>query len=186
MGMHISYYYQILDMGILYEKGGMRGEHWRIGERKRLKEEVSFWINLLEFISAEEKGIECSDRLFKELERLSNKYRFPHYQRILEKKWELISNNYRFERKKDEELNIRSLMKALFLEMQKNLYVYKAKKEVYDILRILHNIPKVMHGNNILNQNSHIVSYRNALLYAQRCMDEKRRKEYEKYFNIDL
>lgn len=165
------------------KKGEGGGGHWKIGERKRLREEVLFWINLLEFISAEENGIECSDRLFRELERLCNKYRFPHYQRVLEMKWELMNSNYRFDRKKDEEINIRCLMKALFLEMQKKLYVKKGKKEVYDILRILHNIPKAMHGKNILNKNSHIVSYEDALLYAQRCMDEKRRKEYEKYFH---
>ena len=183
--MDISYYYQILDMGILYEKGRQTGKYWRIGQRKRLGKEILFWINLLEFISAEENGIECSGQLFKELERLCNRYRLPCYKQVLEKKWELINSNYRFEREKDEEINIRGLMKALLLEMQNILYVYKGKKEVYDILRILYNIPKAMHRRNILNENSSMVYYRNALSYAQGCMDEKRKKEYKKYFNLD-
>lgn len=184
--MDISYYYEILDKGILYEKGRKKGKHWRIGERKRLGKEILFWINLLEFISAEKNGIECSGRLFKELERLCDKYRLPCYQQVLEKKWELINSNYRFERKEDEEINIRALMNALLLEMQEKLYVQKDKKEVYDILRILHNIPRAMHRRIILNDVRNIVSYKNALLYAQRCMDERRRKKYEKYFDINL
>lgn len=184
--MDASYYYQILDMGILYEKGRQTGKFWRIGQRKRLGKEILFWINLLEFISAEENGIECSDQLFKELGKLCNRYRLPCYKLVLEKKWELINSNYKFERKKNEEINIRSLMKALLLEMQQNLYAYKGKKKVYDILRILHNIPKAMHRRNILNEYSSMVSYRNALSYARSCMDEERRKKYEKYFNPDL
>lgn len=31
--MDISYYYQILDTGIQYEKGQKVGKHWKIGER---------------------------------------------------------------------------------------------------------------------------------------------------------
>lgn len=180
--MDISYYYEILDVGILYEKGRPGGEHWKIGERKRIGKEILFWINLLDFIEAEKNGIECSDRLFQELEKLCNRYRFPNYQQILEKKWELMNSNYRFERKEDEEINIRGLMKALLLEMQEILYVQKDKEEVYNILRILHNIPRPMHRRV---EARRIVSYENALLYAQRCMDEKRRKKYEKYFNLD-
>lgn len=180
--MHISYYYQILDMGIGYEKGGGRGRCWRIGEKKRISKEVFLWINLLEFISAEENGIDCSERLFQEIERLCSKYKFPHYQKVLEKKWELINSNDRFETTKDEERNIRSLMKTLLLEMQKKLHVYKGKEEVYSILRILHNLPKAMHGKNILDEYSRILSYEGAMSFSRSWMDEEKRKKYEKYF----
>ncbi len=180
--MDVGYYYQILDIGILYEKGGKRGNKWKIGERKRLGEEILFWMSLLEFIFAEENGFECSNKLFKELEILCKKYKFPNYQRVLEKKEELISNNYTFKRNKKEEANICSLMRTLFLEMQKNLYIYKNKVEVYHILTILHNLPKAMHGKNILNENSNLVSYNDALLYTKEIMDEKRKNEYARYF----
>lgn len=182
--MDVSYYYQILDIGMLYEKGGKRGEKWKIGERKRLGEEVLFWMNLLEFIFAEENGFECSDRLFKELETLCKKYKFPNYQQILEKKEELIRDNYTFKRNEKEEANICSLMRSLLLEMQKNLYIYKNKAEVYRILTILHNLPKAMHGKNILNKNSNLISYNNALLYTKGIMDERRKIEYARYFKL--
>lgn len=180
--MDVSYYYQILDIGILYEKGGKRGKRWKIGEKKRLGEEILFWMNLLEFIFAEENGFECSDKLFEELETLCKKYKFPNYQRILSKKEELINDNCTFKRNKEEEANICSLMRSLFLEMQKNLYIYKNKEEVYRILIILHNLPKTMHGKNILNENSHLISYHNALSYVKGCMDERRKSEYARYF----
>lgn len=41
--MEIGYYYHILEIGILYEKGGQRGQLWRFGEQKRLKKEALFW-----------------------------------------------------------------------------------------------------------------------------------------------
>lgn len=181
--MDIGYYYQILDTGILYEKGRKSGKLWRIGERKRLNEEVLFWKNLLDFILIEENGLECSEKLFDSLENLCKKYKFPNYERVLEKKRELVNSNCIFERRQEEELKIYSLMKCLMKDMQINLDIYKDKEKVYRILTILHNLPKAMHGQNILNENCNLVSYEDALLYAQWSMDEKMKQEYKKYFD---
>ena len=180
--MDVSYYYQILDIGIQYEKGRKVGRHWRIGERKRLGEEVLFWQSLLELIADEENGIECSDKLFKQIEKLCKKYKLPNYERVLRMKNELINSTCIFERKKDEEINICKLMKSLFLDMQENLKVKKDKEKVYHILVILHNLPKAMHGKNILNDGCNLVSYNDALLYAQGCMNEGMKEVYREYF----
>lgn len=40
--MDIGYYYQILDIGVLYETGIKSGKLWWIGESKYLSEEVLF------------------------------------------------------------------------------------------------------------------------------------------------
>lgn len=180
--MDISNYYQVLETGILYEKGRKSGKRWKIGERKRLREEVLFWQSLLEFISKEEKGIECSEKLFEGLERLCKKYKLPNYERVLEKKEELICSNCLFDRKKDKELKIYNLMKRLILDIQKNLDGSKDKETVYRILIILHNLPKAMHGCTILNENCNLISYNDALLYAWACMDKKMKEEYSEYF----
>lgn len=74
------------------------------------------------------------------------KYKLPNYERVLRKKNDLINSTCIFERKKEEEINICRLMKSLFLDMQKNLEVNKNKEMVYQILVILHNLPKAMHG----------------------------------------
>lgn len=46
----------------------------------------------------------------------------------------------------------------------------------------LHNLPKAMHGSNILNENCNLVSFNDALVYAKGCMDEKMKQEYREYF----
>jgi hypothetical protein len=183
--MDVSYYYQILDMGIVYEKGRKVGHHWKIGERKRLREEIMFWQNLLEYIEEEENGIECSDRLFKRLEELCHKYKFPNYDRILRHKNDLISSICVFERKHEEELIIRSLMKCLLLDLQKKLDIDKDKEKVYHLLVVLHNLPKSMHGPNVLNDSCNLVSYGDALLYAQRNMDATMKEKYDGHFPED-
>lgn len=179
--MDVSYYYQILDIGILYEKGRNDGKRWHIGERKRLSEEILFWQSLLVFILDEENGIECSEKLFESLERLCKKYKFPNYERVLAKKSELLNSNCIFERKKEEERNIYDLMKCLMCDIQKNLFI-KDKERVYKLLTVLHNLPKAMHGRNILGENCNSISYSNALLYTQQCMDEEMKEEYKEYF----
>lgn len=181
--MDISYYYQILDTGILYEKGRKEGKRWKIGERRRLREEVIFWQNVLEFISNEENGIECSDKLFESLNILCKKYKFPNYERILGKKDELINSDCKFVRNKDEELKICNLMKSLLLDMQKNIDDYKDKEMVYRILVVLHNLPKSMHGQNILNESCNLISCNDAMVYAQGYMNESMREKYKKYFD---
>lgn len=181
--MDVSYYYQILDTGILYEKGGKEGKRWKIGERKRLREEVLFWQNLLEFISHEENGVDCSEKLFENLKRLCKKYKFPNYERILGKGDELLNSDCQFVRNKDEESKICNLMNHLLVDLQKNIDDYKDKEMVYRILVVLHNLPKAMHGRNILNDSCNLVSYKDAMMYAQGYMDGRMKEEYNKYFN---
>ena len=181
--MDISFYYQLLDTGILYEKGNKNGKRWRIGERRRLNEEIYFWQSLLEFISDEENGVDCSEKVFGNLERLCRRYSFPNYERVLKKKQELINGHCTYERKKDEELKIRNLTKRLMADMEKNLNDFKDKEMVYRILTVLHHLPKALHGRNILNESCNLVSYSDALLYAQGCMDEKMKEDYAVYFD---
>lgn len=181
--MDIGYYYQILEIGILYEKGRKVGKLWRIGERKRLREEVLFWWQLLDFISLEKNGVDCSEKLFDILGSLCKKYKLPNYEKVLAQKSELINIDCIFERQQYAELKIYNLMKCLMNDMQTNLDVYKNKEKVYRILTILHNLPKSMHGRNILNENCNLISYDDALLYAQGYMDEKMKQEYREYFD---
>lgn len=181
LAMDVSLYYQILDIGILYEKGRKNGKLWRFGERKRLKDEILFWQKILDYISTEKKGITCSKELFKNLEKLCKKYKFPNYERILLQKDELLKCNYKFKINKDEEAKINDFMKQLLSDMLKNLNDYKNKKSTYRLLSILHNLPKAMHGRNILCNYPHFLSYSDVLNNAKGYMNEKMQKEYEKY-----
>lgn len=181
--MDVGYYYQILETGVLYEKGRKNGKRWKIGERKRLIEEVLFWQTLLDFISLEKRGVECSEKLFVSLGSLCKKYKFPNYERILEMKDQLINNTYIFERKQEEELKIYNLMNRLIKDMQKELCMYKDKETFYHILAVIHNLPKAMHGRNVLNKNCNSISYSDALLYTKEYMDEKMKEDYKEFLD---
>lgn len=179
--MEICYYYQILDIGIVYEKGRASGRLWKLGEQKRLREELFLWRELLEFVSMEEKGIDCSERLFDDMDNMCKKYRLPNYERILELKKEIAQDQCIFEINKEEETRINKLMLAMLSDAEKYLESFKGKEEVYRILAMLHNFPKVMHGNNILNRNCRPISCQNAWVYAQDYMNDKEREEYRRY-----
>lgn len=179
--MNIGLYYQILDMGVLYEKAGRRGTWWRIGERKRLKDEIWFWQTLLENISREQNGISCGEVLFAALADLCGKYRLPHYKRVLDNKEELINCSCIFERDGEEESKLRNFMECLLRDAQEYLDKHRDKEMVYRILMVLHNLPRAMYGKNVLNPNAIPISYRMALEYAKGCMDEEMREKYGKY-----
>ena len=213
--MDISLYYQIFGIGVLYEKGGQRGKGWRIGERKRLRDEILFWQNILGYISREQNGIPCHEALFTDLASLCRKYKLPNYERVLDKKEELIHCNCIFERDGEEESKLRGLMERLLQDARNYLYCtpvklavnpdcrpparyfyrllyckflavcsideYNDKEMVYRILIVLHNLPRAMYGKNVLNPNAISISYHTALMYAEGCMDDKMKKEYEKY-----
>lgn len=179
--MDIGYYYQILDIGIVYEKGRKRGKRWRIGERKRLKEEILFWQSLLEFILFEERGIDCSENLFRSLDNLCRKYKLPNYERILKMKIQVVNDICIFERKRKDEINIYNLMNCLIKDIQTTLDASKDKEAVYHMLTVMHNLPKAMYGRNILNEHCNLISYSDALLYTQGCMDEKMKERYKEY-----
>ena len=177
--MDVEYYYQILEIGIVYEKGRKSGQRWRMGEKKRLLEEVLFWQQLLEFISLEERGIDCSEQMFQSLGNLCRKYKFPNYERILKMKHQLVNDICIFERKQEDEIKIYNFMNCLIKDIQTALEVSKDKEAVYRMLTVLHNLPKAMHGRNILNEQCNLISYNDALLYAQGCMDEKMKEKYK-------
>ncbi|MDE7418188.1 MAG: hypothetical protein K2N44_18105 [Lachnospiraceae bacterium] len=179
--MEICYYYQILDIGIVYEKGGTGGRMWKLGERKRLREELSLWREILDFVSMEEKGIDCSERLFDDMDNMCRKYNLPNYERILKLREAIAKDKCIFEINKEEETKINNLMLGLLNDAEKYLEIFMGKKMVYRILAILHNFPKVMHGNNILNRNCRSISCQNAWTYAQGYMNDKMREEYSKY-----
>ena len=89
--MEQSIYYWILDIGIMYRKGGGRSGFWRIGERKELLREVDFWLSVLDMIAEERKGIDCSKQFWKEFTALCKRGNCSNYQRILQKKEDILN-----------------------------------------------------------------------------------------------
>ena len=96
-------------------------------------------------------------------------------------KRQLVNDTCIFERKQEDEINIYNLMNCLIDDMQVALDVLKDKEAVYRMLTALHNLPKALHGRNLLNEHCNLISYNDALLYAQGCMDEKMKEKYKEY-----
>lgn len=179
--MEICYYYQILDIGVVYEKGRAGGRIWKPGERKRLREELSFWRELLELVAMEEKGIDCAERLFDSINTLCGQYKLSNYERIIKLQKEITGDQCFFEINKEEEGKINRLMLRLLSDAEKCLADFKGKERAYRLLAILHNFPRVMHGSNLLNRNCHPISFQNAWTYAQGYMNDKMKEEYSIY-----
>lgn len=175
-------YYQILEMGVLYEKGRGSGKIWRLWERQLLRDEISFWRILLDCASWGKNGQQCDEIIFGHLERLAKKYKLPHYIKALEHWEELYQRDAVFERDKEEEYKLTQFMERLLMDAGDCLQGYGNKERFYRILRVLHNLPKALHGKNILDTNFKSISYRDALRYAQGCMDKKMEKEYAEFY----
>ena len=72
-------------------------------------------------------------------------------------------------------------MNCLIKDIQTTLDASKDKEAVYHMLTVMHNLPKAMYGRNILNEHCNLISYSDALLYTQGCMDEKMKERYKEY-----
>ena len=132
---------------------------------------------ILEFITAEENGIDYSDRLFALLERMCKKYNLPNYKRVLQKKSEIVNDKLSFIIEKEEEIKVKLFIARLLSDIDINLHQFRGKEEIYRLLALLHNLPKVMHGKNVLNKNFRPISCRDAFSYARGYMNSKMREE---------
>lgn len=183
--MDIGVYYQILDIGIQYEKGRKRGTCWRPGERKYLRAECRFWRRLLAYIIDELAGDDCTDQAFGMLERLCAVYRLPNYENILAKKHAIVGGKTDFVQQADEERHIRYIMRMILEDMEKQLGCRSGKKEFYQLLVVLHNLPKCMHGKIAAYDLWNPISYEDALRYADQCLHTKTlREKYGKILQI--
>ncbi len=173
--MELCYYYQILDMGIVYEKGGLSGKLWKPGEQKRLREELLFWRELIAYVSMEEDGIDCTDRVFGHIEQMCRKYRLPNYERILQYREKITNDQCIVEVDYAVKLKINKLMLRLIGDAENYVNRFNGKTIVHRILCMLHNFPKVMHGSTILNENCRPISYKDACDYARGYMNDRLR-----------
>lgn len=164
--MEQSIYYWILDIGITYRKGGQRRGMWRIGERKELLREVDFWLSVLDMIAQEQEGKDCSQRFWKEFTALCKSNKCPNYQRILQKKEDILNCNDIFLLEKEHEAKIHQLLQYFLQQAQKSLRDMN-EKYAYELLYGIHNLPKAMHGEWVLGERYQSHSYYDALRYSE-------------------
>ncbi|MDE5587971.1 MAG: hypothetical protein K2J60_02375 [Acetatifactor sp.] len=158
--MDKSVYFIILDIGIIYEKGAWSSGLWKIGEKKKLNDEIAFWKSLIQNVRDETRGVDCAAAAFNNLKTIADKYNLPNYRRIL-LNWTELQKTC-FETDFATEQKVCSIMDEL---LDKALHENRKYKK-YAIIRTLHNIPRCMHGASCIQPECKSISLNSALEYA--------------------
>lgn len=158
--MDKSIYFIILDIGITCKKGARSSGLWKIGEKKRLNDEIAFWKSLIQNVRDESQGVDCAAIAFNNLTKLADKYKHPNY-RIISSNWTELQK-CRFETDMATEQKVCSIMDELLDRALRENKKYKK----YEIIRTLHNIPHCMHGASCIQPRYKSISLNTALKYA--------------------
>ena len=178
--MIVGIYYHILEIGIVYEKGGKRGRFWRVGERKRLIDECNLWRKIITLIDLPERGEEEDRTFFQELEAIAKKYNNPNYQRICELKETLISEKETVDYRKEDVILVNNFLSDLLKDMAVELNKFDGKAKVYRIMAVMHNLPRVFYGKDALGE-SVAIKIEDAIKYAAWNMSDDMREKYKEY-----
>lgn len=158
--MDKSIYFIILDIGMNYEKGKLSGRFWKIGEKKRVNDEIIFWRNLIQNIRSEAQESDCTDIVFNLLKELTQKYELPDYKLILANWENLQACIY------ETDITIEQTVCSTIEKFLDEALPENNKYKKYSIIRTLHNLPRCMHGANCIQPGFHPISLDNALKYA--------------------
>ena len=150
--MNPEIYYHILEIGVIFEKGGKQGNRWRWGEKKRLLDECRLWRNLIQYAAQEEKGVGCAEKAFSDLEEICKKHALPCYERALSMREELVTSTRKFVvQDSDKNALVEQMLKEID-EIEKHVSEREGKADAYRAMQRLHNMPKALHGADELGR----------------------------------
>jgi len=152
--MNPEIYYHILELGVIYEKGGKQGSKWRVGERKRLLDECELWRHLLQYASMEEAGVDCSGQAFADLAAICKKRELPVYERVLSLRAELMTSTHRYVVSESDKNVIVERMTEAIDEIERSVSDPGGKPNAYKVMHRLHNMPKALHGSDELGRGT--------------------------------
>lgn len=178
--MVVGIYYHILEIGIVYEKGGKKGRFWRVGERKRLIDECNLWLKIIKLINLPKRGEEEDRIFFQELEAIAKKYNNPNYQRICKLKETLISEKETVDYRKEDVKLVNNFLNALLKDMKIELSKFHGKAKAYRIMAAMHNLPRVFYGKDALGEGV-TIKMEDAMKYAAWSMSDDMREKYKEY-----
>lgn len=156
--MNPEIYYHILEIGVIYEKGGKQGTKWHVEEKRRLLEECALWRRLIQYASAEESGIDCTEKVFSDIGKICKKHTLPGYERVLSLRPELTVSSSRHVILDDEKKLIIAYMTEAIDEIERNLSNREGKSNAYEAMYRLHNLPKALHGSDELGRGASITA----------------------------
>ena len=162
--MNASVYYHILEIGVIFTKGNKRGRLWRLRERKRLSDECALWRKLILSAMEETGGRNCPEEVRRDIQRFCDQYHNPAYERVLGLWDRLIKEDNRFVPEKDKAEHLCSLMRNSIDEIERSIKRFWGKDDAYRSMVRLHNLPKALHGKDLLGGGAPI-SYEDAIRY---------------------
>ena len=148
--MNPEIYYHILQIGVTYEKGRRGGGLWSFRERSLLRDECSLWRSLVSYAELEYEHTDCSEKCFSDLKCICKKYDLPNYDRIIEKRDELVSSHDRFIVDIDKRNMIVSRIMDLIDEVETCTKRINGKDDAYRAMTKIHNLPRALHGIDAL------------------------------------
>ena len=178
--MDIGIYYHVLEIGLVFEKGKQRGKIWRINERMRLRDELSFWKKIINYIEIEESGIDCYEKFFSDLDNFVKKYDVENYKRILEMKNDIRMFSCINEYKNEDLTIINRFILRLLDDFNCELDKFGGKSNAFRIMRVMHNLPRVFHGKDILGGGD-AISIEDAIEYAGWSMSKEMKEKYKSF-----
>lgn len=169
---------ELLYIGIVAEKGRCYGTVWKIGYKTVLRKHIYVLKELQKsLVICDEKkffeSLEDLKKLCSENHEVGKFYNFSNEPKDLV----YSSENY---------CSINSLMDALFSDLVTEINkTFIDKKKVYDILCVLHNLPRVYLGKEndtfcCICQDC--ISAKDALNYSYDIMNSEMKIKYEKFF----
>lgn len=178
--MDVGVYYHILEIGIVYEKGRLKGKLWHFGEKKRLHDECDFWLKIIKMIDLPQRREEEDKILFQEMEIIAKKYNNSNYHRILELKETLINEQRSHEYRKEDMLLVNNFLSNLLKDMKIELNKFNGKAKVYRIMASMHNLPKIFHGKDTLGGGA-VIRMEDAIRYASWSLPDDMKEKYMEY-----
>lgn len=175
--MDISYYYHILGIGIVFEKGGQIGSRWKFGEQKQLNAEISLWKGMIRHIDAELRGEDNAEEFFEELRTVAAKHRLPNYLNVCNMKEELLGASPSAECKNEDVDYVNDLLLRLLDDLSLAVNDKDGKDHAYRILNVMHNLPRTFYGKDILG-GTEPISLKDAVDYARLSMTPEMKEKY--------
>lgn len=175
---------EILYVGFCFEKGRVYTNYLKPWYKKKLKSQVEIWVKLISII--DKPKLEREDYIIiEELKKMSRSYGFKHYDAYISSiDFSSLDNVLQTNPFSDRQKELIKFIMVLLQDLQKVLKGYCKRKEVFFLLRTLHNLPKALFTEDeLINKSQRALCCDDAINYAFSNMSDEMKLKYKQYNN---
>lgn len=175
---------ELLYIGFVAEKGRCYGQRWKIGYKKTVKKHIHMLYRLSDLMCNDREDINLVMIDFVKL--CDNSTAIGKFYPIADSiKTQIYSQGVNWEEGGYNYNNIDKLIQVLMDDLLQSINKFKVnKKEVYNIFRVLHNLPRVYLGDEkqtFCNLNQRKISEHDAMEFARLNMEGRYKERYSQY-----